>query len=119
MGVGARGGCGSCVGLTDLVLCLLPFEPAWFGARGVPAEFIGHPMFDHPLPGAPARFGEPGIAILPGSRGREFERVFPLQLEMLRAVSAENPGLRAQVSAISDRALGQLQRGRAALRRVA
>jgi len=95
--------------LTDLVLCLLPFEPAWFGARGVPAEFIGHPMFDHPLPGAPSRFGEPGIALLPGSRGREFQRVFPLQLEMLRAVSAEQPGLRAQVSAISDRALGQLR----------
>ena len=32
--------------LTDLVLCLLPFEEAWFQARGVPARFIGHPMFD-------------------------------------------------------------------------
>ncbi|MFN7022873.1 MAG: lipid-A-disaccharide synthase, partial [Phycisphaerales bacterium] len=32
--------------LTDLVLCLLPFEEEWFQARGVPARFIGHPLFD-------------------------------------------------------------------------
>src|SRR4051812_20884622 len=31
----------------DLVLCSLPFEPAWYHARGVPyAEFVGHPFFD-------------------------------------------------------------------------
>ena len=35
--------------LTDLVLCLLPCEEAWFLTRGVRAKFIGHPLFDHPL----------------------------------------------------------------------
>ena len=34
---------------TDLVLCLLPFEEEWFMARGVPAKFVGHPLFDEPL----------------------------------------------------------------------
>ncbi|HYZ64092.1 MAG TPA: lipid-A-disaccharide synthase, partial [Acetobacteraceae bacterium] len=28
-------------GLWDKLLCLLPFEPAWFGARGVEATFVG------------------------------------------------------------------------------
>src|ERR1043165_7088436 len=34
---------------TDLVLCLLPFEEEWFMARGVPAKFVGHPLFDEPV----------------------------------------------------------------------
>ncbi len=32
--------------LTDRVLCLLPFEPAWFARRGIPGVFVGHPLFD-------------------------------------------------------------------------
>ena len=95
--------------LTDLVLCLLPFEPAWFAARGVPAEFIGHPMYDHPLAPAPEKVGDPAVGVLPGSRSREFQRVFPLQLEMLRAVSAHRPGLRARLAAISERALEEMR----------
>lgn len=35
--------------LTDLVLCLLPFEEEWFQTRGVPAKFVGHPLFDTPI----------------------------------------------------------------------
>jgi len=95
--------------LTDLVLCLLPFEPEWFRARGVPAAFIGHPIFDE----APRNYekapGEPALAVLPGSRSKEFQRVFPLQLEMLRAVSASRPGLRAQLAAVSERALAEMR----------
>ena len=61
--------------LTDLVLCVLPFEEAYFADHDVPARFIGHPLFDEPLdlaslddrahdlPG-----GEPRLAILPISR---------------------------------------------------
>src|SRR4051812_33539340 len=31
----------------DHVLCSLPFEPAWYHARGVPrATYVGHPYFD-------------------------------------------------------------------------
>ena len=33
---------------TDHVLCLLPFEPQWFSTRGVPASFVGHPIFAPP-----------------------------------------------------------------------
>jgi len=34
---------------TDGVLCLLPFEEAWFRSRGVPARFIGHPVLNRPV----------------------------------------------------------------------
>ena len=95
--------------LTNLVLCLLPFEPEWFRSRGVPAEFIGHPMFDNPLPDSPQKNGDPQIALLPGSRAKEFNRVFPLQLEMLRAISASRPELQAQLAAITPRALDTMR----------
>ena len=32
--------------LADRVLCTLPFEVDWYQARGVAAEYVGHPYFD-------------------------------------------------------------------------
>ena len=74
--------------LTDGVLCLLPFEPAWFAARGVPARLIGHPRLQRPVDPAAVReravaLGVPGgasgddrrrLVLLPGSRRHEVER---------------------------------------------
>ncbi|MCK5799666.1 MAG: hypothetical protein KAI47_20895 [Deltaproteobacteria bacterium] len=33
-------------GLVDALAVTLPFEEAWFRARGVPATFVGHPLID-------------------------------------------------------------------------
>ncbi len=44
--------------LTDHVMCLLPFEPEWFGSRGVASTFVGHPLFDPPTQTAVAAEGE-------------------------------------------------------------
>ena len=64
--------------LTDLVLCLLPFEEAWFEDRQVPARYIGHPVIAKKIDQAAIdeqrqRFpsGSPRILILPGSRSGE------------------------------------------------
>ncbi|MDX2037021.1 MAG: lipid-A-disaccharide synthase [Isosphaeraceae bacterium] len=77
----------------DRVLCSLPFEPAWYHARGVAdAEYVGHPFFDEL---AERRLDEtfleeqrskPGriVAILPGSRTQEITRNLPI---MLRAAA--------------------------------
>ena len=77
----------------DKVLCSLPFEPAWYHARGVTeAVYVGHPYFDE-LADRPldARFlaEETGrssalVAILPGSRTQEVTRNLP---DMVRAAS--------------------------------
>ena len=45
-GRGARAGCAIIPGLWDKLLCLLPFEPAFFARHGLPARFVGHPVLE-------------------------------------------------------------------------
>ncbi|HEV7431851.1 MAG TPA: lipid-A-disaccharide synthase [Steroidobacteraceae bacterium] len=70
----------------DLVLCLLPFEPAFYQRHAVRAEFVGHPLADQiPLDGdrRAARqalsLSPEGnvVALLPGSRAGEVARLGP------------------------------------------
>ncbi|MBL8757285.1 MAG: hypothetical protein JNK35_02505 [Phycisphaerae bacterium] len=88
--------------LTDLVLCLLPFEEEWFQARGVPARFIGHPLFDRTpdVAAADARIaagggtfpsGWPKIAFMPGSRPGELRTTLSPLLDAFRRVRADFP----------------------------
>ncbi len=82
--------------LTDMVLCLLPFEEEWFMARAVPARFIGHPLFEAPIDGAgldrraaALPQGSPKVALMPGSRPSEMRSCFPIQLEAFRRLRAD------------------------------
>lgn len=97
--------------LTDRALCLLPFEPEWFAARGVSAEFIGHPLFDETLDGAALdgralrlglSQGSPRIALMPGSRQGELKANFPVMLEAFRALRRARPSLVGVVAATTQ-----------------
>lgn len=68
----------------DLVLCLLPFEQQFYDAKGMAAEFVGHPLADAiPLEAdrgrARLRLGLAAdaevVALLPGSRRGEVTRL--------------------------------------------
>ena len=68
----------------DLILCLLPFETAFYTRHGVQAAFVGHPLADQiPLEvdraAARAALGLDEaavvVALLPGSRVGEIERL--------------------------------------------
>jgi lipid-A-disaccharide synthase len=87
----------------DLVLCLLPFEKRFYDEAGLAAEFVGHPLADRlPLEpdrsGARARLGLPAdatvVALLPGSRRGEVERLAADFLGAARFVAARRPGVR-------------------------
>lgn len=102
--------------LTDHVLCLLPFEEDWFRARGVPATFIGHPLFDHPLDEASLDavgrvLGQthPRVALMPGSRPAEIHRNFPLLLEAYRRLTSDHADLTGCVAATTPRVEGTLR----------
>lgn len=101
---------------TDHVLCLLPFEEAWFEVRGVPATFIGHPLFDEPLDfealdaeAASLPRGEPRLALLPGSRAKELKKNFPVMLEAFREWKRRHPSLVGVIGATTPEVCEQLR----------
>ncbi len=84
----------------DLVLCLFPFEPALYERFEVNATFVGHPLADV-LPLAPdqdaarAITGLPGdkrfVAVLPGSRVSEVQRLGPVFADAVRLIKQRRP----------------------------
>jgi lipid-A-disaccharide synthase len=96
---------------TDGVLCLLPFEEAWFRSRGVPAKFIGHPVINRPIEASvrsrAAEFppGSPRLLLLPGSRSSEVRRNLPLMLRALSELQARRRGLAALLVAANEELL--------------
>lgn len=97
----------------DLMLCIFPFEPAWYAARapGLAVQFVGHPLVDRyasaPLapgasgsPPAPAAAGarklpDPSadhaverVLMLPGSREREIDKHLSVLLPAAARLSA-------------------------------
>jgi lipid-A-disaccharide synthase len=102
--------------LTDRLLCLLPFEEKWFASRGVPATFIGHPVFDKPLDAGAIEQRTAGwptgslkLALLPGSRAKEHRGNFPLQLAAFRHIRNERPDAVATVGCLDVRAEARLR----------
>lgn len=105
--------------LTDHVLCLLPFEPQWFGERGVPATFVGHPLLAQPAVERareqlarssvdwPSAF--PRLALLPGSRRGEWKKNWPTMLSAVGELRKRYPGLSTMVAAIDQRAVEALK----------
>jgi lipid-A-disaccharide synthase len=67
----------------DLLLCILPFEPACFKATALKAVFAGHPLVDRvaetraEAPAALPWQGRYRVALLPGSRRSEITRLLP------------------------------------------
>ncbi len=96
----------------DQVLCSLPFEPAWYHARGVDeAVYVGHPYFDE-LADRPLdegflaeQRGRPGeiVAILPGSRTQELVRNLPDMLRAAQDLARRRPGVRFAVACLHER----------------
>lgn len=94
--------------LTDHVLCILPFEPAWLEARGINATFVGHPLYtdlkstihDPVTSDMPA--GAPRLALLPGSRPSEHKRNWPMMLEIFRALRVKHTQLTGIVAAVDE-----------------
>ena len=97
--------------VTDMLLCILPFEEEFFRKRYIPARFIGHFLFDKPIDTVAADErgvgfsdqGEPRIAMMPGSRPDELRRHFPVLLQAFRALLAKYPHARGVVAATNDR----------------
>lgn len=107
------------------LLCFFPFEPELFSGTGLEAKFIGHPLVkvvEREFANAPggqkngkalasdvadASHGAPTVAILPGSRIGEIQRILP---RLLDAVSIMSKGMTSPFRVVIPAANGAAQR---------
>jgi lipid-A-disaccharide synthase len=104
----------------DLLLTILPFEREWYAARGVShVEFVGHPLAGSVTPRLTreefcARHNldasRPIVALLPGSRRKEFERILPVMLDAAALLLKEMPGVQFVLALAARRAPEEAER---------
>jgi len=108
----------------DLLLCLLPFEKAWYAARAprLRVEFVGHPIVERHLNAERGtRNGECGsvvpkaplVLLLPGSRRGELDRHLSAMVGAAQRILEAQPGTRFQMVLPSEE-LRRLAQGQSA-----
>ncbi|WP_099092662.1 lipid-A-disaccharide synthase [Acinetobacter larvae] len=102
----------------DLVLCLLPFEKSFYQQFDVPAAFVGHPLaselpLHNPIAEAKTELGldahQQHIALLPGSRRGEVERLGPVLFDAAHLIFQKYPQTQFIVPAINQARLEQIE----------
>lgn len=85
--------------IVDRMLCILPFEERFYEGTGVSARFVGHPFAEKPPPASREAYrtelGLPQarttIALVPGSRPSELQRLLPPMLDAAERLKASHP----------------------------
>jgi lipid-A-disaccharide synthase len=89
-------------GLWDELLCLLPFEEAFFARHGIACRFVGHPVLQSGAgTGDGLRFrarhdiapDAPIVILMPGSRRNEAPRLLPVFGRTLSLLAQDFPNL--------------------------
>jgi lipid-A-disaccharide synthase len=105
-----RGRIKEMAGYLDLMLCIFPFEKPLYERSGLRTEFVGHPLLDSL---APKRVSSPRdpqlVGLFPGSRNKEVRKVFPVMIAAARALRRQNPSLRFEAAAASEK-VGEVMR---------
>jgi lipid-A-disaccharide synthase len=100
------------------VLCLFPMEPPIYARHGIDARFVGHPLADR-FALVSDRTGArdalqlpqdaPVLAVLPGSRSSELDRLGAIFIAAALRLGAALPGLRIVIPAANARVHARLQ----------
>ncbi|KEF32969.1 Lipid-A-disaccharide synthase [Marinobacter nitratireducens] len=94
----------------DLMLTLFPFEARFYEEHNVPVAFVGHPLADRiPMVPETGKAREqlgldqdaPLLAVLPGSRGGEVERLGTLFLEACRWIQEKRPDIQLVIPCVN------------------
>jgi lipid-A-disaccharide synthase len=89
-------------GLWDELLCLLPFEQAFFAKHGIASRFVGHPVLQSGADlGDGRRFRDvhdiapdaPVVVLMPGSRRNEAPRLLPVFGQTVALLARDFPNL--------------------------
>lgn len=96
----------------DLMLSIFPFEGPIYRQHQIPYVYVGHPLADEinppPLGGRGASNGTT-IALLPGSRTQEIERLAPLFFETAEHCLKKQPNLQFVLPTVSKEHTIRLQ----------
>ena len=93
--------------LVDRVLPIFPFEAALYEQAGVDVRFVGHPLIDLVTPDQTREQllrrlnldpSKPVMALLPGSRPNELERLAPVMAAAAPQIAAAIPGVQFLVA---------------------
>jgi lipid-A-disaccharide synthase len=95
---------------------ILPFEPDWFGQRGLECKFVGSPMLEDISTGqikaksyAAYSISNAHIALMPGSRPAEIKLLWPAMQIIARRLKARHPSIRFTAVATDDSVLELLK----------
>jgi lipid-A-disaccharide synthase len=94
--------------IVNRLIVIFPFEPAVFAGTGLRVDFVGHPLVDEskralaePLRELPWGGGA-RVAILPGSRAQEVDRILPPMAAAAGLLQERVPGVSFLVAAPSE-----------------
>ena len=91
----------------DRVLPIFPFEEALYKSAGMDVKFVGHPLIDLAKPRLTREAflkklnldpSKPVLALLPGSRKNELERLAPVIAKAVPAIAAQVPDVQFVVA---------------------
>jgi lipid-A-disaccharide synthase len=103
-----EGGTTRLIGFTDRILAIFPEEARFYGERGAPVTWVGHPLLD--TLGQPptrqqarAELGLPAevpvLLLLPASRQQELRYLLPAMAQAVALLQQRHPGLEVLVPA--------------------
>ena len=107
--------------LVNRLMAIFPFEPEVFVGTGLRADFVGHPLVDvaQAALAAPTQAlpwpGNVHIALLPGSRRQEVDRILPVLWAAAARLERTVPGAGFLIAAPTDEVAALVRRRLAAL----
>ncbi len=94
----------------DRMAVILPFEKTFYEKRGMPVDYVGHPLLDalslevdkwQDRVDAGSEQGYPVVGLLPGSRKDEIRKLLPVMVESLQILGKRYPKIRCRLSLAS------------------
>ena len=102
--------------ILDLLMVIFPFEVDVFKGTGLPTVFVGHPLVESvrrtlakPSPELPWPAGARRVAILPGSRRQEIQRVLPAMLDAAKELRRRDASTTFLIPAASAEIAGLIE----------
>jgi lipid-A-disaccharide synthase len=96
----------------DILLTILPFEEAWFRGKGLEnVQYVGSPLAREVFPTRTKKEfcsfaqldpAKPIIALLPGSRAKEIDRILPVMADAISLVHERVPDVQFTIGAASE-----------------